>query len=103
VIIDCTNWTNLSSAEMGAGRCRVFVDDRELRQVWYVDTDLNFVRTYDVLGNGRIGTGLMLARDLDMLTFTGLVNDPNVSITPEGPAYRTIHVRIRLEPLEAAC
>jgi hypothetical protein len=48
VIIDCRNPTP-STAE----RQRVFVDGAEIRLVWYLDTELGLVRTYDVLGDGK--------------------------------------------------
>lgn len=33
---------------------RVLVDGVEIRQVWYVNTDIGFVCTYDVFGDGSM-------------------------------------------------
>lgn len=33
---------------------RIFVDGREINEVFYLDTDAGFVRTYDVLGTGDV-------------------------------------------------
>jgi hypothetical protein len=44
----------VTRAAMG-GSC--FVDGREIKQVWYADTEAGIVKTYDVLGDGKAHPG----------------------------------------------
>jgi hypothetical protein len=51
MIIDCREASWIAS--FPENRKRVLVDGVEIRQVFYVDTDAGFVRTYDVLGDAQ--------------------------------------------------
>ena len=51
MIIDCRTFDALP--DRGASQaCHVFVDGREIRMVWYVDTEAGIVKTLDALGDG---------------------------------------------------
>jgi hypothetical protein len=81
---------------------RVFVNDVEIHQVWYVDTEAGFILTYDVLGDGkahatceRINPEVILrARELDIQSGIGAWAMP-----PAGAMSKMIHGSIRLEDL----
>lgn len=45
-------------------RARVFVDGKEVQQVWYCDTELGIVKTYDLEDGGRILAGFGLSPEL---------------------------------------
>jgi hypothetical protein len=34
--------------------CKCFVNGQEVKQVWFIDTEAGLVRTYDVLGDGKV-------------------------------------------------
>jgi hypothetical protein len=52
MIINTRNKPFSPDTVAGFGK-RVFVDDKLVDQVWYVDTDNRVVRTYDVFGDGK--------------------------------------------------
>lgn len=49
MISDCRTWGDKDPDEFNRDRQRVFVDGIEQHQVFYVDTELGLIRTYDVL------------------------------------------------------
>lgn len=50
MILDYRNYGDL---ERQYNHGKVLVDGQEIRQVFYVDTERGFVRTYDVLGDAK--------------------------------------------------
>ena len=53
MIIDCRTWHKLTPRQVETVRRRVFVNGLEVLQVWYLDTDAGYVKTYDVFGDGK--------------------------------------------------
>lgn len=93
MISDCRTWKTEEDCEKG--RLRVFVDDVEIRQVWYLDTESGIVKTYDVLGDDKAH----LSREVAILVKGGLQLSGDVELPIDGVASKTIHGNVRTEPL----
>lgn len=51
--LDYRNYDNQGELEREYAHGKVLVDGREIKQVFYVDTEAGFVRSYDVLGDNK--------------------------------------------------
>lgn len=53
-VVDFHHMDDLAREAIG-GTC--LLDGREIKQVWFADTEAGIVRTYDVLGDGKVHRG----------------------------------------------
>ena len=101
MILDCRTWKDLPDHGESQRR-RVFVDGVEQRQVWYVDTDAQLVKTFDVYGDGHAyatATGFRGDRtNPDVRAAELLSDDPDVE-DRDGILSRTVRGRVELRPL----
>lgn len=68
------------------GSC--FVDGREIKQAWFVDTEAGIVKTYDVLGDGKLHSG----REFTSADFPGR----EVESPWDGVVSETLHGKVDL-------
>lgn len=94
MIIDCRTKEGCELAVRNRWRC--FLNGKEIRLVWYVDTEGGFIRTLDVLGDGephpvRRGFGTVCYQTSD---FRGR----DVQAPLDGVLSETLYGHIELRP-----
>ncbi len=94
MIIDCRLWW-ADPDRMARERVHVFIDGVEIKQVWYVDTEAGFVKTYDVLEDGAVHSSWDISKLRLDSSFTA-----NWEMPLGGAASKTIHGSIELRPFD---
>jgi hypothetical protein len=90
MIIDCHTWGDSVNCR-DHPRYHVYVDERRVPMVWYVDTEQGFVKTYRIGDQGPINP-----RGFDRMIYPF---DWELEYSdPEMPVSRILRGQIRLEP-----
>lgn len=84
MILDYKNRGPIENGFLGG---KVLVDGVEIRQVWYIDTALGIVKTYDVFGDGKAHASR------DALSLGG---QSGIELPVDGVATKTLNGKIEL-------
>lgn len=91
-VIDCTLWMEDDHLRE---RTRIFLDGREIHQVWYADRHAGIVKTYDILDDGQMMQ--LAAGKFDPAQFPGM----EVEMVRDGLVLsKTLHGKVEFKPVE---